>query len=1673
MNSRTVFFLLLLAGSVPLSAMPELANPPVVRQCASLKELFDNPGSKQNFTRQLKRILDGLPDDDARLDLLFSLGKDINPIRTSAKLNLLDFAFYELSQTVPENRLYHLMHLYLTASRRSTAALRYLDALQPKDLSSSGLLRLAGTLLAGQNLYKKAGTFFEEAWRREQSIDNFQELVLYNLQISRFDKAAALVDGAREKFTGDASRVLLANLFLYLDRPEDTIREIGRMQVKSRNAALLEALAFLMLNRADEAFVLLDQSGNLNIQEFIQEPFPNEQLRHQQLRQYAEKGMRTRPLRESFRQSGLYSPLNGYYRQQMNRLSKNLLSDPAMQFRIRGNFLLAEIAGYYQTVSPEKQRRFVEVLRKNGWQVPELFLDAGRRAEHLAALRTKMQTGALDYGELFFLSVDTSFNKMSTEELEQLLAQLGRQKICSPSILRFYCGKKKIPLEKRMQMLKTHLAFADGAGLLPFFSIQQPEFKQLAFERLNRLLEDPKGTPIVWKEYLEQRCFNYLTEQKKYGALLDKFMQLTKNDAERLSLYPETSLTGIYGTNFISPNDVSAFLSGYARERETPLALSGIGTLQPLYQPFSASMRDRQNPINKAAFWQEVRKRDLPPLLEIWFAFQCGQDERAKILLDQLSASGGQKDSAFFLNMAAFYSQLKDWKQVEAMAAVLFRSQTVPVLHRQLAAQFLLKAKKHNQTLKDDISAAEYLLKTLPELRQNLFSFLLPSLRREQLAELKKNYPEPDPITSMEYMQVFARDFNRNRKQAAARLTELLENVLPVLRKTGYLPYQIISRGENDENTRQALKLAVRDIEAADANPLLIAVIYDFLLKDPQSALPYYREAQKRDPRDFIAAAKLCSLQKELDPQLLKTLSGAPANVWQILFAGDNANRNLEIIEHLLEYQENFTPSLYYSLTGALMKKYPHLPNLNQPGAFRTVDLSKPQEKRRIGLLLKLLGTSLNIPDLAVNARTVLFQISTANPVLIPQSMRDTLIAQYSPELDAYEQFRYTMFFLAEYLKSPEKMRPVLQKLDFGDAMKRWERLRTLTPEQFNKEISLDADSDASDLDAAVRLSEFLRIGGARGIQLDLASLFRQINSRKTYIYFYTNELQSYFNSFSSDKSLLQQLTRLGHVMRAQEPDCMDANGNYCGSFNFLYYAIQAMLSAQLENSMEFRKCFLHEYAMGDTDFIFSPFVRLELDDPFTAFSGTPLFGTMQTFRLDENRNPLNKLSEKTKQAFLKKLKEIPAGTRTFGMDVVIYLLPNSRNVADMTNVVIRRQEEWNALTEKRKLELLKTVRVLAAGLLNADSFAKAPEMNMKPLFAKLDELDTQEFLKLKKIPNGREWVIMNDVLRRVRNFANTNPELAEQLLRHLKTLAEEQEWTQRNLQDQVNRMFAESLGLARMLRKCGFESRPGSKNINLHRLAVNELRKQHPPKIFGVLTEIRTILPQEPLDSRQMFLILWDMRKHCDNALLAEFRGAREKDPKSAGWEMAVRFLEARNLQREKKPLPPDLKQYLSNQIRPLAARLNSAELMKEFPDLFDDPEFLTGIYAGQVNALNRRTQNNPEKAPRDYLNLIKQGLQFKNKLSKAEFKRLLSPLAVNSLETFPVLTEKDAREILPYLLEYVLYTDDRANLEILKEYTDLITPDYRRQVLDGKTFTPDAVSAFKTVFPEGDTKK
>ena len=1037
--------------------------------------------------------------------------------------------------------------------------------------------------------------------------------------------------------------------------------------------------------------------------------------------------------------------------------------------------------------------------------------------------------------------------------------------------------------------------------------------------------------------------------------------------------------------------------------------------------------------------------------LKIWLALQCERKAEARELLAKLDSSLDRKSSAELLNLAAFHLSFSDWQGVERVARHLFGRTDVPVLHRQFAAVLLLKHSMQKRNLGDP-GIADYLFSTLPGGRNKLIQTLAQHLPDQQLAALRKKYPEQPPFPGMDYLnRSFAGHFKKNRKEAIRCLKECLENAMPLLLARGRVPQSLHWFG--NPQTREALEQAVRELKQENSDPLLIAVLYDFLLKNPAEAEKAYAEILKRDPHNRIASAKLCALRKSADPALLKNLKDAHVELWNFAIPARDREGAFRVVEYFFRNLPDLTASQYYFLTGKLREDQYSQNPAPDPAL----------QKRCNALLLEILDSALKNPNLEYSARAEALRFSMEHSEPLPKSLRQGLIARYMPLEDPYLQLFYSSFFLKEYRRDPGTMRPLLQKLGFEKRMKEWDRLANLPEKEFAKEPAALRNLEPGEKN--LRLSELLLIAGERKIILDLGEVLSLYQSGSSSLLL--QDLKRYLRSMDPEM-LMQELLRAGRNLRKQNPDIVDSYGNFRGSVSYVHHELRNLLAEYSRRDPKFRRALLRACATEPENVLHRPYLMLEVDNPFEVFSGTPVFGTMADFRILPECTPFERLlTQRTRQNLLKQLQALPENKRTFGMDIAIYLLPINRRVEDLAKILIRRKEEWNALTEARKREILSYLLDLSSNLLTESSFSAAPELGIRKRIEAIENQRIRKFLDRKSLRHSMAWNEMNSVFRSVERIQNSNPALAEQLLRHMKQLADN-DGIGVTLENCSAQYFLRSLKMARLLHKCGYRCPPNIRLSSPERLAVNDLREEKNPDLFALLNELQEIYPAGKLNERQTFLILWHVRKFCTGAPAEQFRAARKKDPKNPVWKTGLLFTEARELGRQGKALPETMKKELIRLVRPIAARLNIDDLRKEFPGVFDDPKFRTVLYSAKVRALNRRTRNNPEQAPDEYLHLLREGLGFKGKIPKEEFRKLVSPLAVNSLETFPVLTEKDAQKILPFLLEYAQYVGDKTNLEILKEYTDLVTPEYRRRVRTGKEFPPDAVAALEAAFPE-----
>lgn len=1616
-----------LTGALPVVSIPDGYSAETQKRETELKTLLRNPGSKEEFTRKLKRLMEQQPDEEARLQLLSGQKTYLSPVFQ----NYLQFAFYELSRTEPGKPLYRLLHLSLIQENGETED-PYLYTLRIADLPSATLLRTAGIVLMRKNLGKKAGEFLEEAYRREPTAVNLQTLAFYEHQILQTDRALRRIREAEKRFSSDRDLLILGELLLTLNQPDEALRVLRKSRKQTEDTRKLQAIALFLLHREKEGFELMDRNGLLEMSELTKTTFQSTfliQLNSLQRR-------RNNRMVQKFFHSALsvFMPLSILPIPEEFSPLRNLLFRPG--------FFPAGILEYYLKSSPEEQKRIVETLRKNHWPAPELFLEPERKEQNLARIRKKLENGIPETGELVFYLQNLRVNDLSIPEMERILKAQEQRELFHPQVLRRYCTMETVPLERRRKILDSLLKFAgaDYVNFTIFPSELQPVITRNMKNILKTMSADEKERSL-WMLY--SYC-NTFSKRRDYDTMFREYAQFCADFPERDGFYSDGNLLH---SNYSPPCSTATILNLLeSRGRQLPRALAGIGDFEVLQRVFRQQGREEKPDPN--AIWSAVSRQDLPALLKIWLAFQCGRQKEAGELLAKLDSSLDRKSSAELLNLAAFHLYLSNGKDVERIARHLLGRTEAPVLHRQFAAVLLLKLAMQKKKLEDP-EIADDLLSTLPGGREKLIQILEPLLSKQQLAAFRAKYPEQPPFPGSTYLnQSFAGHFQKNRKEAIRCLKECLENAIPIFLARGYVPPALQWFG--NPQAREALEQAVRELKQENSDPLLIAVLYDFLLKNPAEAEKFYAEILKRDPHSRIASAKLCALRKSADPALLKNLKEAPVAFWKLAIPAQDREGALRVLEYFFRNLPDLTVNQYYFLTGTLKSNAPQPP----PPAL---------QKRIDALLLEMLESGLKNPDLENNARFEALRFSTEHSEPLPESLRKRLIEQYTPQENMFSRIPYHRFFLQEYRRDPGTMRPLLRKLGFGKQMEEWDRLAACPEKEFAKELAELRKKDEKEKD--LRTVELLWIAGERKITLNLFELLSLYESGFSSLLL--QDLKRYLRSLDPE-ILMQELLRAGRGLRKQNPDIVDSYGNFRGNVSYVHHDLRNFLAKYSLKDSKFRWALLRACATEPENVLHRPYLMFEEENLLEVFSGTPVFGTMADFRILPECTPFERLlTQRTRQNLLKQLQALPENRRTFGMDIAIYLLPTTRHVEDLAKILIRRKQEWNTLSEARKQEILSYLLDLSSNLLTESSFSAAPELGIRKRIEAIENQRIRKFLDRKSLRHSMAWNEINSVFRSVERIQNSNPALAEQLLRHMKQLADN-DGIGVTLEHCSAQYFFRSLKMARLLHKCGYRCPPNIRLSSPERLAVNDLRGEKNPDLFALLNELQEIYPAGKLNERQTFLILWHARKFCTGALAEQFRAARKKDPKNPVWKTGLLFTEARELGRQGKALPETMKKELIRLVRPIAARLNIDDLRKEFPGVFDDPKFRTVLYSAKVRALNRRTRNNPEQAPDEYLHLLREGLGFKGKIPKEEFRKLVSPLAVNSLETFPVLTVKDAQKILPFLLEYAQYVGDKTNLEILKEYTDLVTPEYRRRVRTGKEFPPDAVAALEAAFPE-----
>lgn len=1247
---------------------------------------------------------------------------------------------------------------------------------QNKMALSPVMLRLHAVVAIRQDRLKDAQNFLQTAWERKKELETFRLLAAWKLLYAKETELEKLIAESRECLRSPEAKLARTALFLRMKRPQEALRELEGET--SGDAAFLRGIALFCLDRNEEAFDTLDKGGQLQIDRF--KGSFNERFFYNILFQTVRRGS-----------SGTWTVgKDNLYQRYRNDLENVYGSNWEML-----NIIFPAL------IKDPDRAKICRILKRNGWLEPELFLSPQNTSENFRKLREKLRKGEeLSRGEtLFMLMCRKVPLPLDKKELLFLAEQCLRKKIVSSELLKYWYSASELPADEKEKLIFKYFSEEKTLESLTFFS--DPVLTPVLY----RVLKNRKRT--LPEETLFQNMQSYLIGAAQTPEQFTELLRDRLNEPQRLMF---VSSPGWYiGFSVNTLFDAVSCLRQTGGSHILPSALAGFGSTNG----FDYYM-DKRNESKMKELLAKSATFDLPPLLKIYFLLRTGNKDAAREIMKTVKPVTPEER----LNLAAFAFILQDYAAVDPLAGAVFSDKTLPLIYRQLAATQLIRIQTafRNQSPKWK-EAVEFLLTTAPELRTSILIELLD--RRQYVESLRKRFPAVAETPDLNTL------LNTDRKAALESVLRKLENAEPLINTRGVYEDILFSPYSGE---RQVLKELLPELKKAIKNPRVLAVVCE-IAEDNKTALQLYREIHAKDPHDQLVAAKICALG-EPEPQLIKQLIHARYFIREALFQG-NPKKYLRLVEMIVDSGEDLDGTWCFLLFAKLDQ---YAKSNNEPTFFsRESERSYTpgaSQKHRLELCIKIIRRGQKKPGFLLSPPV--FNFARFAGAEFPQDLRETMIQTYAPDKRSAASLE---FFITEYLKNPEKMRPVLCEKGMKDELSRWEALLALPPAEFNAAMpeSAKAVDNQEFLNA---FSEYALLARHRNLHAPLRQLW------KHYLVYTasTAALASYLTLYS-DRELLEQFPPLQKEVQKN----MQNSGRFPFTPSHSFFkAVREAFVKRARKSEKLAAELLHQYALGNLNEWFLIGNVLLIRDPFATLENTPFFGTMQNC-VTPDLLFISVLHPETKK-HLKDSIQTRIKTKqnvTFGMEVVNAALADSHKTLNFERVMRERSAEWEALTRKRKLELLNQ---------------------------------------------------LTPVLRRT-NFS----------------------------------IFA------------------------------SEQRAE--------LAEAEPVVPEN---------------------------------------------------------------------------------------------------FASRLETLRRRTGRRPENAPGSYLSLLKKGLGFKERISKEKFQKTLAPLAGELLDIFPILDEKQERALLPYLLEYFLFINDQKSLDILREYTDLITPEYRAEVKNN--CTEQAAEAFRTIFPE-----
>ena len=501
------------------------------------------------------------------------------------------------------------------------------------------------------------------------------------------------------------------------------------------------------------------------------------------------------------------------------------------------------------------------------------------------------------------------------------------------------------------------------------------------------------------------------------------------------------------------------------------------------------------------------------------------------------------------------------------------------------------------------------------------------------------------------------------------------------------------------------------------------------------------------------------------------------------------------------------------------------------------------------------------------------------------------------------------------------------------DRFEYWEKLRTAPAEKFPELIRSQperiADSGMGDFELMLKAAEirgfqldvcrFLELSGSfKDGKFPLKSLFSYLETTAS-----AENTRKFFMDFNEKMAKIFNGKEPGFLGPAEEPNLT------------LYYSVRGWLQNSIQRSDKILNSLMLACfgVRTDTPFYFSNSFYSRVKEPgdlFTLLKDTPLFADMKGVHFRRSAENMDIYSTGLLRSLEPML--LLKTDRTFGMDLMLYAIKQRRNSGEIDNMLLRRKDEWLALTPEERVGVLQNILRVNWG--NIPEQMPLLEPSYSEAKAKLEEKELKELFMKTEIAKNNPYPEIQTAFRLFRSAAEKKSPDMVKIFRKIRSLSA---WNPEHLEGQLRSKTLPFEAYC-VIYDCGYRfSQPP---YSFHAILVNNLLQVKSDEFFKRIMKFRTIFPNCIMPEKICYVILKYKDRSGDARLAERFAAASKKEPSDAMLKLAAAMFRARTLQNEKKPFPEAFRAELIRQLKEAQKSqdrfLRPAEIEKAFPECF-----------------------------------------------------------------------------------------------------------------------------------------